>query len=187
MLETIKNLTKIQHPEFISEVYLHRVSNKFGEYPFVPNENNCMYGFATWSGIALARYLLDNPTQFYGKNISDIGCGSGIASIAAAFCGANVTSIDRDVASLYFTEQNCILNGVETNLVWGSFKNIATEYVMFSSLFYDNANSDDINRVLSQRKTIIGSLQPDLPSWINAKMTKTRVDVVKDLYVFTNY
>ena len=180
-------MTKIKSPQFLPGIYLHCVTPDSFTYPITPTEYNSMYGYPTWSGIALARYILDNPTQFYGKNISDIGCGSGIASIAAAFCGANVTSIDRDVASLYFTAQNCILNGVETNLVWGSFKDIATEYVMFSSLFYDNANADDINRVLSQRKTIIGSLQPDLPPWINAKMTKTRVDVVKDLYVFTNY
>ena len=187
MLEAIEKMTSIKSPQFLSEIKLHCVTPHSIEYPFTPTEYNCMYGYPTWSGIALSRYILDNPTKFHGKNIADVGCGSGVASIAAAFCGADVTSIDRDVASLYFTEQNCILNNVQTTAVWGSFKDIKTEYVMFSSLFYDHSNADNINKVLSQRKTIIGSLKRDLPHWITAKMNRIRVDTTKELYVFTNF
>jgi len=186
MLDSVKKLTRIEPPEFLPEIPIYRVSNRFGEYPFVPDEFNCMYGFATRSGVALARYILDNPDQFKGLDITDIGCGSGVASIAAAKVGANVTSIDRDIASLYFTEQNCKLNNVQTDLVWGSFKDIKTEYVMFSSLFYDESNMKMIENIVLSKKVIIGSLRPELPNNCPIKMNKIKVKVDTDLYVFTN-
>jgi predicted nicotinamide N-methyase len=186
MLESVKKLTKIESPKFVPEISIYRVSNKFGEYPFVPNEFNCMYGYATQSGVALARHILDNADQFNGLDITDIGCGSGIASIAAAKVGANVTSIDRDIASLYFTEQNCKLNEVQTNLVWGSFKDIKTDYVMFSSLFYDKSNMEVIENIILNKKVIIGSLQPNLPDNLPIKLDRIKVKVDADLYVFTN-
>lgn len=187
MLDTIKKLTKIKSPKFVPEIKLYCITPEEIAYPFVPTEFNAMYGYPTWSGIALSRYIIDNPTLFYGKSITDIGCGSGVASVCAAKVGASVTSIDRDVASLYFTEQNCNLNDVEADIVWGSFKDVKTEYVMFSSLFYDNSNTDSINTLLSQRKTIIGSLQQDLPDRINVKMKRIQVNTPKELYVFTNF
>jgi predicted nicotinamide N-methyase len=179
-------MTKIKSPKFVPEINLYCVMPSDFEYPFVPTEFNSMYGYPTWSGIALSRYILDNPKQFKGLDITDIGCGSGVASIAAAKVGANVTSIDRDIASLYFTEQNCKLNNVQTDLVWGSFKDIKTEYVMFSSLFYDKSNMEMIENIILSKKVIIGSLQPELPNNCPIKMNRIKVKVDTDLYVFTN-
>lgn len=187
MLDAIKNKTMIKSPKFVPEINLYCVIPNDFDYPFMPTEFNSMYGYPTWSGIALARYILDNPDQFKGLDITDIGCGSGIVSIAAAKIGANVTSIDRDIASLYFTEQNCKLNEIQTNLVWGSFKDIQTDYVMFSSLFYEPSNMGGITNIIDTKKVINGSLQPDLPNNLSIKMNRIKVNTDMDLYVFTNF
>ena len=186
MLETIKSMTKVKSPVFVPEIDLYCVLPNEFKYPFEPTEFNCMYGYPTWSSIALSRHILDNPDQFKGLDITDIGCGSGIASIAAAKVGANVTSIDRDISSLYFTKQNCKLNNVQTNLIWGSFNDIQTEYVMFSSVFYDNTNIDAIKKIMLDKKVIIGSLQSNLPDDLLIKINRAKVRVDMDLYVFTN-
>jgi len=187
LLKAIKSMTKIKSPVFIPEINLYSVMPDDFEYPFEPTEFNCMYGYPTWAGIALSRYVLDNSDKFKSISITDIGCGSGIATIAAIKAGANVTSIDRDVASLYFTEQNCILNDLNTNLIWGSFKDIQTEYVMFSSLSYDKENLENINRLISDKKVIIGSLQPKLSFSYYQDLNCIKVNTEKDLFIFSNF
>src|SRR5947207_9398233 len=46
------------------------------------------WAFAWAGGQALARYLLDNPELVRGREVLDIGSGSGIVAIAAARAGA---------------------------------------------------------------------------------------------------
>jgi hypothetical protein len=75
---------------------------------------------------------------------------------------------------------------VSSNVIWGSFKDIKTDYVMFSSVFYDNTNIDAINKIMLDKKVIIGFLQPDLPNYLAIKMNKIKLNVDVDLYVFTN-
>lgn len=60
----------------------------------------------SWAGSqALARYLLDNPHWVAGKRVLDLGCGNGLAALAAARAGAlEVTANDVDPAALLITE-----------------------------------------------------------------------------------
>src|SRR5690242_12311060 len=46
------------------------------------------WAFAWAGGQALARYLLDHPDAVRGREVLDIGSGSGIVAIAAANAGA---------------------------------------------------------------------------------------------------
>ena len=47
------------------------------------------------------------------QRIIDVGCGSGILSIAALFLGARLAlAVDIDPASVKSTQENCELNGV---------------------------------------------------------------------------
>jgi predicted nicotinamide N-methyase len=183
LFDAVKKLTRIKSPFFIPEIKLHCVVPQEERYPFVPTEFNCMYGYPTWSGIALARFILDNANAFKGLRITDIGCGSGVATIAACMAGAEVTAIDQDVASLYFTKENCELNGVSPEIVWGTFRDIETQYVMMSSLFYSSANHGDIKQMIDRKNVIIGGYMPESFE----QLPKTKVNTPKEMYVFSNY
>ncbi len=68
-----------------------------------------------WPGAALmARWLLANPHCVYGREVLDLGCGSGLAAIAAFKAGAaRVVANDLDPAALAAAELNAVLNEVQ--------------------------------------------------------------------------
>jgi ribosomal protein L11 methyltransferase len=61
---------------------------------------------------AVGRYV--NPDD----DVIDVGCGSGILSIAACKLGANVDACDTDPVSVGNTLENCDLNEVNLRHVW---------------------------------------------------------------------
>ena len=71
------------------------------------------WAFAWAGGQALARYLLDNPAVVAGREVLDIGSGSGIVAIAAAKTGASrVTAADIDPFAAAAIAINAKLNNV---------------------------------------------------------------------------
>ncbi len=72
------------------------------------------WAFCWGSGQALARFLLDHPEQVRGLRVVDLGCGSGVAGIAAARAGAaSVVAVDRDPLALEAARANAASNGVD--------------------------------------------------------------------------
>ncbi len=69
-----------------------------------------------WPGSrALARYILDSPEIFRGLRILDLGCGSGLAAIAAARAGAEqILGIDIDPMGPLLAEHLARLNNVDS-------------------------------------------------------------------------
>jgi predicted nicotinamide N-methyase len=67
-----------------------------------------------WPGsAALARYVLDTPALVRGKRVLDFGAGGGLASIAAALCGAaEVVALDLDALAAEMQRLNAASNGV---------------------------------------------------------------------------
>jgi len=60
----------------------------------------------------MMEYLLE--TDLTGKNVLDMGCGTGILSILASKCGAEkITAIDIDKWSFEGTTENATLNGIQ--------------------------------------------------------------------------
>ena len=57
------------------------------------------WAFAWAGGQALARYLLDHPEIVAGREVLDIGSGSGIVAIAAAKAGRPASSRRRSTLS----------------------------------------------------------------------------------------
>src|SRR5437868_5991158 len=71
------------------------------------------WAFAWAGGQALARYLLDHPETVAGREVLDIGSGSGIVAIAAAKVGASrVVAADIDRFAAAAITLNAPLNGV---------------------------------------------------------------------------
>lgn len=74
------------------------------------------FGTGTHATTALCLEWLDS-IDIGGKTLLDIGCGSGILSIAALKLGArSVTAVDIDLQALTATRQNALSNGVDDRL-----------------------------------------------------------------------
>jgi predicted nicotinamide N-methyase len=111
--------TAIAHPPLVPEISLHlgtevtplwhatATTLEQGEVP-AP-----FWAFAWAGGQALARYLLDHPETVAGREVLDIGSGSGIVAIAAAKAGATaVTAAEIDPFAAAAIALNAALNGV---------------------------------------------------------------------------
>ena len=64
-----------------------------------------------------------------GKSALDVGCGSGILSIALAKLGCVVDACDTDEQAVQSSQKNAELNGVKFNQIWtGSVANLDKKY-----------------------------------------------------------
>jgi predicted nicotinamide N-methyase len=71
------------------------------------------WAFAWPGSAALARYVLDAPSMVEHRRVLDFGAGGGLASIAAALCGAaEVVACDLDPLAAVIQRLNASLNGV---------------------------------------------------------------------------
>ena len=66
-----------------------------------------------WPGSrALARLVLDRADEFAGRRLLDLGCGSGLAAVAAARAGCKATGIDLDPLALDVARRMAAANEV---------------------------------------------------------------------------
>jgi len=75
------------------------------------------WAFAWPGGQALARHLLDYSTIARGGRVLDFAAGGGIAAIAAARCGANVTAAEIDAVAAAAIRMNAALNDVAVGVL----------------------------------------------------------------------
>jgi predicted nicotinamide N-methyase len=112
--------TAISHPPLVPEIALHLATEvtpiwqateeSLSRGPVPPP----FWAFAWAGGQALARYLLDNPKLVAGREVLDIGSGSGIVAIAAAKAGAkSVTAAEIDPFAAAAIALNAPLNKVK--------------------------------------------------------------------------
>ncbi|HVC57514.1 MAG TPA: 50S ribosomal protein L11 methyltransferase [Stellaceae bacterium] len=115
----VRSNTEIKAPPLVPEIVLHLATEvtpiwqateeslaRFGTPP-------PFWAFAWAGGQALARYLLDHPETVAGREVLDIGSGSGIVAIAAAKAGARrVTAAEIDPFAAAAIALNAPLNGV---------------------------------------------------------------------------
>jgi len=111
--------TEIKSPPLVPEIVLHLATEvtpiwqateeSLSRGPVPPP----FWAFAWAGGQALARYLLDHPEVVAGREVLDIGSGSGIVAIAAAKAGAaSVTAAEIDPFAAAAIALNAPLNGV---------------------------------------------------------------------------
>ncbi len=108
------------------------------------------WAFCWGSGVAAASWIKENRAFFKEKTILDIGCGSGIASIAASFAGAKlVFACDIDSNARAATRYNAKLNGRKLTIVddIDSIKTAAKipDIVLLSDVLYDKSNLSLLN------------------------------------------
>ncbi len=89
------------------------IENKFPDRLPILINPGMAFGTGTHPTTQLCLELIEKYLQ-PGQSMFDIGCGSGILSIAAVRLGAErVIAVDIDSASVASTHENCALNGME--------------------------------------------------------------------------
>lgn len=77
-----------------------------------PDASLPYWAFAWAGGLAIARYLRENPSTVAGRRVFDLATGSGLCAIAALEAGASgVTCADIDAFAIAAVELNARANG----------------------------------------------------------------------------
>lgn len=137
------NLPVVPVPS-IPEIRLHKAGPSSGLWRLA--ETDPEFGSPYWAhywggGLALARYILDRTEAVAGRNVLDLGAGSGIVGIAAAKAGANrVIAADVDRYAVAALGLNAAANEVTVSTVLGDLTArppLAVDVVAVGDLFYE--------------------------------------------------
>ncbi|MGV2099227.1 class I SAM-dependent methyltransferase [Rhizobium sp. 21-4511-3d] len=138
----IRNL-EIRRAPSVPEIRLYAAhsASRLGRLPGGGGEPP--YWAYHWAGgSALARHLLSHPECVRGRDVIDLGCGSGIVAIAAAMGGARVTAIDTDAYAIAATRLNAAANGVTLAVLQSDLLDgppPAADVILAGDLFYNRA------------------------------------------------
>ena len=108
--------------------------------------------FCWASGLAMARWLVEQPHWVQGKRVLDFGAGSGVAAIAAARAGAaEVVACDLDPLALQASRENAALNGVSLGYSADFFAEADRfDLILVADVLYDRANLPLLDHFLSR-------------------------------------
>ena len=110
------------------------------------------WSFCWASGLAMARYLAEQPQWVKGKRILDFGAGSGVAGIAAVKAGAlEVVACDLDPLAIAACRANAALNDVELGYSTDFFAEADRfDLILVADVLYDRANLPLLDQFLSR-------------------------------------
>lgn len=122
---------------------LHRAGPRSGLWRLAERDGGLdspYWAFDWGGGLALARYVLDQPKTVLNRKVLDLGAGSGIVGIAAAKAGASqVIATDTDPYAIAAIGLNASANGVSVtplldDLTTGAAPRV--DIVLVGDLFY---------------------------------------------------
>jgi predicted nicotinamide N-methyase len=127
----------------IPEIELHKASPTSGLWRLARQDKDG-FGAPYWAhywagGLALARYVLDNPFVVAGQRVLDLGAGSGLVGIAAAKAAA--------------LKLNANLNAASISVLHGDITNDAppeVDVVLVGDLFYEADLSKRVEAFLNR-------------------------------------
>lgn len=110
------------------------------------------WSFCWASGLAMARFLAEQPHWVAGKRVLDFGAGSGVVAIAAAKAGAaEVVACDLDPLALDACRANAALNGVTLGYSADFFAEADRfDLILVADVLYDRANLPLLDHFLSR-------------------------------------
>jgi predicted nicotinamide N-methyase len=148
----IINLCPLQPVQLCPELLAHQATDLFCVWEKLEADSDAAsvppFWATVWPGAALlARLLLDEPQRVYGRRVWDLGCGGGIAGIAAARAGAKrVIANDVDEVALQVSGANATANGVSIETRAGDMFQYLSEFeardvVLVAEMFYEQSPS----------------------------------------------
>lgn len=126
--------------------------------------------------------------DFTGKNILDMGCGSGILSILAKKLNANqVDACDIDEIAISSTNENSVINNVELNaFVSDLFSNVKNKYdFIFANILAEIivVMIDDVDKYLNENGILILSgIIKEKEQLVKEKLEATGFKVIDTKY-----
>ncbi|MBD9467085.1 class I SAM-dependent methyltransferase [Pseudomonas sp. Pdm06] len=110
------------------------------------------WSFCWASGLAMARYLAEQPQWVEGKRVLDFGAGSGVAGIAAVKAGAlEVVACDLDPLAIAACQANAALNDVALDYSTDFFAEADRfDLILVADVLYDRANLPLLDQFLSR-------------------------------------
>lgn len=139
----------------VPELRLHRAVPASGVGTLADARGGPPYWAYSWAGgLALARYVLDRPAIVAGRQVLDLGTGSGLVAIAAAKAGAAaVTAVDTDPIALAAVRLNAAENGVAVTPLCADLLDgppPAADLVLAGDLFYEAGLAGRTTRFLDR-------------------------------------
>ncbi len=142
----------------VPEIKLHKAYPASGLMRLARQDEDG-FGAPYWAhywagGLALARYLLDNPGAVAGRRVLDLGAGSGLVAIAAAkagACKAVAAEVDRYAAAAL--DLNMKLNGVSISVVCADLTGGSppeTDVILAGDLFYTEELAERVTAFLGR-------------------------------------
>jgi predicted nicotinamide N-methyase len=123
------------------------------EEEFRKAEERIPYWGELWPGaLGIAQTILDGP-PLHGKRCLEIGCGLGLAGIAAARHGARVHLTDAEPASVEFALENARANDVAVTgglLDWRAPEGGPYDLSLGADLLYERRNLEPIAALLDR-------------------------------------
>ena len=115
------------------------------------------WAFCWASGLALARYLAEQPHWVQGKRVLDFGAGSGVAAIAAARAGAlEVLVCDLDPLALAACRANAELNDVQLHYSSDFFAEADRfDLILVADVLYDRENLPLLDQFLTRGQQVL--------------------------------
>lgn len=142
----------------VPEIRLHKAGPKSGLWRLAEmdaQEFGTPYWAHCWGGgIALARHILDYPETVSGRDVLDLGAGSGIVGIAAAIAGAReVMAADIDRYAVVAARLNAAVNNVEISMFLGDLTAgppPAVDVILVGDLFYEQNLAERVSAFLDR-------------------------------------
>jgi predicted nicotinamide N-methyase len=158
----IRANTKLLSVPLVPEIRLHladeslplwqKTEEELGEINLPPP----YWAFAWAGGQALARYILDHPAIAAGRNVLDLGSGSGLVAIAAAKAGgAAVLACDIDAFALAAVALNAQANDVLLTATAHDFladPPPGCDVILIGDLFYERALAERVLGFLERQR-----------------------------------
>ena len=145
----------------VPEIELHKARPTSGLWRLARQDKGG-FGAPYWAhhwagGLALARYVLDNPSVVAGQRVLDLGAGSGLVGIAAAKAGAReVVAAEVDPYAVAALDLNAKLNAVSISVLQGDLTDgepPEVDVVLVGDLFYEADLSKRVTAFLDRCST----------------------------------